>query len=811
MKFFLPPLFKDHGVLGINARNLLYIKPHNARKTVAFADDKLKTKAFLSARGIPTAKTFAHIENRRQLQNFDFSTLPAECVLKPNNGFGGEGILILKGRKNGKFLLQGKTPISNDELTEHIEDILDGKFSVNDRIDTAFFEQILTPHKCFLPLRPAGLPDIRIIVFNLVPVVAMLRIPTAESQGKANVHLGGVGIGLDMGKGSTTYAAQYNHIVTELPHGTSIRGIELPYWDEMLEIASKIQHVTNIGYLAVDLTIDADKGPVLLEVNARAGLMVQIANMAPLKARLERVQGLNVQKPEKGVALAKELFGEGSTRSTKKEKPILGPLEMVTIAGEDFTLEEVAGIAPEQEESLFSTELLHEMVERGAAEPIEEAQNLYRVKLTVGGQKLLAHVRPGSTNTDSRILIGRRDLTGFLIDPTKKSPIASKSASVLKKDLRGADRVLSALDRDLPILKYLKPSNLEEELLKIRADESYEPLFQFRTIDIDMDEAGDSLREIDTDTSPLGILLQKKKTELLQRIDLLRARGDAKALTEASETLFGTASPTLIQFANEHLQSRNACLLPYAEERDLTADDVREMFEKVLESYGLHDWNVVSKQVMVADCAVGGKKIFIRAGALFTPSHVRSLVAHEIETHVLTAENGAAQPYALFSRGTAHYLDTQEGLAIWNQMQVLPPDHEKCYSHAKNVLGIAYAKTHSFAETRRYLRDELGMRQEKAIAKAIDFKRGIARGEDAGAFTKGLVYFRGWRKIGDFVARGGEIRDLYIGKIAVEDMEVLKNMKELRPPVLLPTNLRTPAKKTVSKVGEKADKAKTKN
>src|SRR3989338_23961 len=185
------PFFRHHGLLGLNARNLLYIKPFNPRKAIAFADDKLKTKAYLAARGIPVAKIYARIESRKQLRAFDFSTLPDECVLKPNYGSGGEGILILQGRRNGMFLEQGKRIIPQKQLMEHIEDILDGKFSVNGHLDTAFFEKILK----------------------------------AGSRGKANVHLGGIGIGIDIAKGVTTYATQYNKTLPVLPHGASPQGI----------------------------------------------------------------------------------------------------------------------------------------------------------------------------------------------------------------------------------------------------------------------------------------------------------------------------------------------------------------------------------------------------------------------------------------------------------------------------------------------------------------------------------------------------------------------------------------------------------
>ena len=125
------PFFKRHGVLGLNARNLLYVKPFNPKKVVAFADDKLKTKAFLAARGIPTAKIYARFESREQVRNFDFSTLPDQCVLKPNHGFGGGGILVFKGRKGRGFLLQGKKLMKYDAITDHIEDILDGKCKKN--------------------------------------------------------------------------------------------------------------------------------------------------------------------------------------------------------------------------------------------------------------------------------------------------------------------------------------------------------------------------------------------------------------------------------------------------------------------------------------------------------------------------------------------------------------------------------------------------------------------------------------------------------------------------------------------------------
>ena len=776
--------FSHHGVLGLNARNLLYVKPFNPRKAVAFADDKLKTKAFLAARGIPVAKIYARIETREQLGTFDFSQLPDECVLKPNNGFGGEGILIFKGRKDGLFLEEGKQPISEKKLREHIEDILDGQYSVNGRRDAAFFERILIPDSCFAPFRPAGLPDIRIVVFNLVPVMAMLRIPTAGSHGKANVHQGGIGIGIDLSKGVTTYATQYNRIIDVLPHGGSPAGVQIPHFEELLLIASRIQSITNIGYLAVDLTIDAEQGPVLLEVNARAGLMVQVANLAPLRSRLERVAGVTVSTPEKGVRLAQDLFGEKVRQPAAPEdpeRPVLATRETVSVSGAGTTVEIPALIAPDQERSTVASNLLSEL---------QQVEGGYRIKFTLGGKKIQTVVREDQNMPSTvRMMIGRRDLAGFLIDPTKVVR-ASTTVSTVKDDLRAIDKLMTQLDEELLVLEHLKPENLSEERARAEADTRYNPVFRYGALPENIDEMEERLLSLLPDDTPIGVLLKKKRRELLLRISLLRARGDARRLTEASAALFGLPSSILITSAASLLKSRMACELPTPADEMLTAHRAAPLFTEVLERYGLHDWQVSIRENLVARIAVGGKHVYLRDNALFPPRYIPALIAHEIETHVLTAENGDQQPYTLLRRGCANYLDTQEGLAIENQNRFLSPHNEKRFDPARLILGTVYALEHSFADTRAYLQEELGHSAERALTKAIDIKRGLSDTSEAGAFTKGIVYFRGQRAIQEFLAQGGDLKRLYIGKIALEDLDVIEQIPGIKPPMLLPEFLR---------------------
>lgn len=791
------PFFR-HGILGLNARNLLYLRPYNPKKAVAFADNKLKTKAYLSARGIPTAKIYARIETRGQLRSFDFSTLPEECVLKPNYGFGGEGILILKGRKNGMFLEQGKVPIPDSRLREHIEDILDGKFSVNGKMDTAFFEKILVSHEGFAPFRPAGLPDVRIVVFNLVPVMAMLRVPTAQSRGKANVHMGGLGIGIDIAKGVTTHAFQYSSLLTELPHhGGNPAGIPIPFWQEMLLISSRIQYMTNIGYLAVDLTLDRDQGPVLLEVNARAGLMVQVANLAPLRSRLERVEGLSVSSPEKGVRIAQDLFGEKVEKSAEVQtnRPRLGVRENIFVHSKGMNMEVPSIINPAASEyTIFTPDLLQELQAQGGAELSEESEDIdrqfYRVKFTLGGKKIQTHVYAGSVPYPSaRALIGRRDLAGFYIDPAKE-PEVPITITRMRIDTRATDRILLQMDEELMLLKHLKPINLPGERIQLERDRNYSPHFLYAPLPEAIDDIERKLRTLPTDDSSLGILLNKKRRELLMRIALFRARGNSERFTQASQALFGAPHADLLASAFHVLASRTSCDLPLPKNQMLTSDQAAARFDEMLSQYGLHDWQVSVREALVSDCAVGWKRLYVRKGAIFSPTHVESLIAHEIETHILTAENGAQQPFDIFRRGFANYLDTQEGLASYNQNRVLPKNHDKRFGPARSVVAIAYALEHSFVDTRKYLEAELGYTSEKSLTKAIELKRGLFDTSEPGCFTKGLVYYRGLRAIEHFEESGGDLKRLYIGKIALEDLDCAEQVEGVKPPLLIPAFLR---------------------
>lgn len=336
----LKMIIKNRGILGMNARNLNYIRPYNLQYAKKLADNKLKSKKLLKKNKLPVPKLIAKINNYEDLDNFDFNLLPPSFVLKPNLGLGGEGIVVVYGKRKGPdniWIKADKSLVTESDLKNHIRNILDGSFSRINAPDIAFFEERVKLSKIFKPYSYKGMPDVRVIVYNKVPIMAMLRLATVESEGRANLQLGGIGCGIDMATGTTTTSIQGKTKIIEYVPNTRLplRGIRIPYWEEILEMAIKAQQASGIGFLGADIALDRDQGPVFLELNARPGLSIQIANLEGLLSRLRRVEGLKVKTIKRGIQLANNLFG-GEIEEELEEisgKRIINTVEKVKLIG----------------------------------------------------------------------------------------------------------------------------------------------------------------------------------------------------------------------------------------------------------------------------------------------------------------------------------------------------------------------------------------------------------------------------------------------------------------------------------------------
>lgn len=278
----------------MNRRNIDFIARYNHRYSYPLVDNKLKTKMTLSDFNIKTPELLQVVRQQHEIQKFwaHIKNLDGFAI-KPAKGSGGKGILVIVGRKNGLLIKASGKTISEQDLERHLSNILAGLYSLGGSPDVAIVEALVRTSPKLTEYSFQGVPDIRIVVFRGYPVMAMLRLATTASDGKANLHQGAIGVGLDIASGQSLNAVQFNRpIVLHPDNQQSLDHIAIDNWSELLTMAAHCYEATGLGYMGVDIVIDERKGPLLLELNARPGLAIQMANGKGLLPRLTHIEKL---------------------------------------------------------------------------------------------------------------------------------------------------------------------------------------------------------------------------------------------------------------------------------------------------------------------------------------------------------------------------------------------------------------------------------------------------------------------------------------------------------------------------------------
>ncbi|KXK26678.1 MAG: Ribosomal protein S6--L-glutamate ligase [candidate division WS6 bacterium OLB20] len=457
-------------VLGLNERGLRYIRKYNKPSAIEIADNKLSTKEVLNAADIPTPKLIDVIPGQVAFENFDWTQLPKSFVMKPVMGLEGGGIELLYNKdKEGRWIKSDKSKVDVDDLKQKGRGILEGRYSLYNAPDTIMFEERIKPHKSFKYYTYKGTPDVRVIVFNKIPVMAMLRLPTRESEGKANLDKGAIGVGIDIAKGATTNAIQGKAGEIEFIPGTRLRvsGLKIPYWNQILEYAIRAQEATGLYFAGIDFLIDRDQGPVIVEMNARPGLSIQLANEDGLRWRLGKAAHVRVKTHDKGIRLAKDLFGgeideEIASVSGKEVIGIYENVSLINTNGQE--LQTKAKIDTGADSTSVDVSLAHrlgysDLIERWNAlnlpaeipreegkrlekelqetlvNEIEELVDVQYVRSS-HGSSLRPYIRLNMRIKDTLfetkaslydrskltypVIVGRKSLTRFLVDPSKR-------------------------------------------------------------------------------------------------------------------------------------------------------------------------------------------------------------------------------------------------------------------------------------------------------------------------------------------------------------------------------------------------------
>ncbi|MCH7640904.1 ATP-dependent zinc protease [Patescibacteria group bacterium] len=423
-------------ILGLNARSQLFSYPYNKVRGKAIALSKIRSKRILKKAGIPVPEMYAKFTSPWDILKFDWESLPGSFALKPNKSLGGEGIIIVKEKsKDGTgWVTTQRKKVNVEDLKLHTMDILEGAFSIRNVPDFAFVEEFVGRHKAFRKYAYRGTPDIRIIVFNKVPVMAMLRLPTKESGGRANLHQGAIAVGIDIATGITTYAYWHGRFIHQKP-GTKrkLHGIKIPKWTSVLEIAVRCQEVTDLGYLGADIVLHPEKGPQVLELNPWPGLQIQLANQSGLRKRLDRVEDLRVRDAEHGVKIGKALFAASFADRVKAEEGIrtISTSQLITIKGllKDKKRKKVlAKVDTGSWRTSINEKLAKELgllekdnvlwTKRVRSSMGVEKRPVISLTFWLEGRKIITPASVAKrTALKYPVIIGRKNLKGFLVDP----------------------------------------------------------------------------------------------------------------------------------------------------------------------------------------------------------------------------------------------------------------------------------------------------------------------------------------------------------------------------------------------------------
>lgn len=291
---------KSMGIIGMNQRNFGLVARYNPRRLYPLVDDKLKTKRLAQAAGITVPKLLGTLHYQHDVKHLkEMLAAYNQFVIKPVKGSGGKGILVITEQDHNLYYKPSGDAVKLRHIERHVSNILSGLYSLGGKPDSVMIESLIQIDPVFEDYSYEGIPDLRVIVLKGYPIMAMLRLATHASDGRANLHQGAVGVGIDIGTGEALHAVQYgNPVYTHPDTRKPFSNLVVPHWNKLLALAAACYEMTGLGYLGVDIVLDRDQGPMIIELNARPGLSIQVANFAGLAPRVAVIEALKAVDPD---------------------------------------------------------------------------------------------------------------------------------------------------------------------------------------------------------------------------------------------------------------------------------------------------------------------------------------------------------------------------------------------------------------------------------------------------------------------------------------------------------------------------------
>lgn len=340
------------------------------------------------------------------------------------------------------------------------------------------------------------------------------------------------------------------------------------------------------------------------------------------------------------------------------------------------------------------------------------------------------------------------------------------------------DRTFIEATSKIRTLHYIEPINLPDQKEKFLFGRIENPEFRYGNLDYDPDEVLETLSPLKIPGGELGKFYKQKRDELLKHNEVVINRGDSKRVQSITRALYGQPQPELVDRAEDLLEN----IPKTKDEKDIEASKVKEALEEAIKELGLKDWTVEFSDKNVTTVYEAEKKITVGRGRKFSQLDIKRLPIHEVGVHVARAANGYSQPYKLFAIGLPGYLSTEEGLAVYFEKKLGVQSSEIFRDFAGRVLAIDSVRQGlDFRSTFERLREH-GILEDQAWTLCV-------RAFRAGGYLKDHVYLKGYFQIKDFLEDGGGLRELYVGKVGIKDLAIVRKLIKQQiifPPQFLP-------------------------
>lgn len=771
----------DFWILSMNDRNLNYIKKLNPKTSINLADNKIETKIFLEERWINVPKTLAIISNKKQLSTFNFKLLKEDYfVIKPVFWSKWNWILIVKNLKNWKYKIQDQI-VDEKFLISHMLDILNWDFSLNYWFDKVLIEEKLIPWNSFEKFCEHWLADIRIIVYNLVPVAAMVRMPTNSSSWKANLAQWWIWLWIEVWTWIIKTFYKKGKVYTKnFPDKYfDLKNFKIPFRDDILLYSSKTQFFVNLWYLALDWVI-TENWPKILEINARAWLEIQNVCLLPLKKRLDKIKDLKVWEPEKWVELSKSLFSEKMTSWINSWK-VIYLSQKAKLHFNENEEEILLKVDLTKTKNFISSYLFNQIKDKNFSLFINE--DIFFEDIKFNEDELLE---------DNVIVLWTNLLKDYFIKPEnnyKKDEIfvPKKINKNELEILKIIDRKVAKISNKISLTTSLKPTNFYEQLEKfIEMKWNYNPIFEYDFLsDEKINEFEQEIKQIKETyfkkdlelKSEFAKLFLEKLEEINYKLYLIKAykNEDFDKIKYYNTKLYWEIDEDLFKKSEQKLSILNN---PKTLWKELDINYVINYIKDYLEKENLLNWvKIVLSSSNISRISINRRKwkieIRISPEAIFRENELDWVIAHEIWTHLLRYINWRKTWWNILENWTANYLETEEWLAIYNSMKYYKNTYEK-NSIFQNYYLVKIAKETDFKELASICFRLKWNDYVKVFKITTRFKKWIKNTwikSSWAFFSKDKLYLDWYKKVKKWIKHWWNIEKLMIWKIKIKDLD----------------------------------------